>query len=103
MVKVYFAKCFSSHGIFLCAYDFSKNVIAAYYPLYKEFCVFDRNYSWLENIMRSVHFDHQFEEIPRWQAQNNFLIRKKEKEEELKTKKRYEKLHANLCSIRAHT
>lgn len=98
MIKVKFAKCLCSHGVVLCAYRWNSDLdcIATYYPLYNDCQIYDKNYSWLEKIMRSVHFDHQFDEIDRWRAQNDFLIRKRQKEKELKAKLRYEKLQRNL-------
>ena len=72
MKKFKFDKCLSSHGVFLVARDWANNILAEYYPLYKEFHLFDKSYPELERYMRSYHFDHQFDEIPRFRAMCDF-------------------------------
>jgi hypothetical protein len=77
MKKFKFNKCLSSHGVFLVARDWANNILAEYYPLYKEFHLIDKSYPELERYMRSYHFDHQFDEIPRFRQMNEFLLNKR--------------------------
>ena len=74
-MKVTFAKCKCSHGVILCAYAGTRtNCVASFIPLYGQFCLYDEQFSYLQKIMRSVHFDHQFDEIKRWDEMRNFKL-----------------------------
>ena len=72
MTKVKFEKSYCSHGIVLNAFDWSNNCVATYYPLYKECHIYDKEYVFLKPLMKAVHFDHQFDEIERFQELHNF-------------------------------
>ena len=72
MQKFTFEKCLSSHGVFLTARLWNGDLLAAYYPLYEEFKLYNTDYPELEKYMRAYHFDHQFDEIPRFRAMCDF-------------------------------
>ena len=72
MVKVKFQKSYCSHGIVLNAFDWNNNCVATYIPLYEECKIYNKDYSFLKPLMIAHHFDHQFDEIQKFQDLHNF-------------------------------
>ncbi len=77
MRKFKFEKCLSSHGVFLVCRSWCNDLLAAYYPLYREFKLYNDSFPFLEQIMKAHHFDHQFDEIQRFREMVEFNHNKK--------------------------
>lgn len=77
MKKFIFEKCLSSHGVFLICKNWRNDLLAAFYPLYNEFKLYDKSYTELRGIMMAHHFDHQFDEVARFRQMCEFKRNKR--------------------------